>query len=340
MNIYQVIDLEGCRTESKCAFALDVLNGLSKQPREIPSKYLYDTRGSYLFEQITELPEYYQTQSEIEIIRQRIDFLRQLISPAPFRLVELGVGDGRKTKLLIQDFLKHGIEFEYAPIDVCPITIEKVVDELKQDYSHTQLKVLGIIADYSEALQWIGSHNSKRNIVLFLGSSIGNFDKQQIVQFLHQMWVSLNEGDIAFIGFDLKKSLPVLERAYNDSAGVTKEFNLNLLDRINRELEGDFVRENFDHYSFYNPAEGRMESWLMSRKNQKVFLRTLQKTFEFEAWEGIHVENSYKYNLKDLKHLADQVGFVTDTVLLDSKNYFAEAIWQIKKIDAAIGAFI
>ena len=191
------------------------------------------------------------------------------------------------------------------------------------------LKVLSPIT--LTALTWLQEAEPARNIVFFLGSSIGNFDKNEVQHFLHHVWTVLNDGDYIFIGFDLKKDIQVLQRAYADSQGITAEFNLNLLDRVNRELGGNFDRSKFHFQSFYNPSEGRVESWLISTVEQAVTINELQKVFHFEAWEGLHVENSYKYGVKDIEELARANDFIVEREFLDSKEYFAGAIWKIKK---------
>lgn len=328
---YTVLNIENAVRDSRQSLALDVLEGLSQKPKTIPSKYLYDDRGSKLFEQITKQKEYYPTKSEFEILNIRKEDIRRLASNEPFRLLELGAGDAHKTKVLLQNFLKYDLQFEYILVDCCAEMVQHVVDALSREYRNTPLRVRGIIADYSTALTWLEQKHSMRNMVLFLGSSIGNFNLQQTQHFLRELWNSLNDGDAVFIGFDLKKDIDILQNAYNDSAGITREFNMNLLDRINRELQADFDRNLFKHHSFYNPSEGRMESWIISTQPQDVTIHHLQKTFSFNAWEGIHVENSYKYSINELQKLAEFTGFSTKDLLVDSRGYFADVIWNVIK---------
>lgn len=333
---YRILNLEESGFCPSGRFDLDVLDGLTSKPKELPSKYLYDAIGSHLFENIMKLEEYYPTGCELEILTRCKRDLQQMTGKSPFRLVELGVGDAKKTRILLRHLVDEGHEFEYVPIDCCQEMVEEVVSTLQKEFRFSPLSVLGIIADYTTALQWLSKENGVRNIVLFLGSSIGNFDPKQAQQFLHQIWNALSDGDSVFIGFDLKKDIAMLERAYDDSRGITREFNLNLLDRMNRELDADFNRDQFFHHSYYNPCEGRMESWLVSKITQTVTIGRLQKSFDFQPWEGIHVENSYKYSIKDIEELADAMGFVICDELLDSKGYFVDAIWQVKKIQAPI----
>jgi L-histidine N-alpha-methyltransferase len=265
-------------------------------------------------------------------LERRKQDIYQIATRAPFRLIELGVGDARKTKVLLNHFLEQGLQFEYVIVDFCQERIEQTVASLQKEYNRPGLTVLGIVADYSTALVRLKGENNLRNIVLFLGSSIGNFEFRQMRDFLQEMWNAINDGDCVLIGFDLKKDIHILQSAYNDKAGITREFNLNLLDRLNRDLEADFDRNKFLHHSFYNPAHGRMESWVISNQKQTITFAKLQKAFEFDTWEGIHVENSYKYDLKEIGKLAETVGFSLDGKFIDSKGYFADVIWEVKKL--------
>ncbi len=328
-NSYQIHNLE--KQDDPNSFALDVLKGLSNNPKSLPSKYLYDSKGSFLFEKIMELEEYYPTQCELEILTRCKQEIREIAAQSPFRLVELGVGDARKTKIIINDFLAHGIEFEYVLIDYCEEMVEQVVESLKNDFQNSSLKVKGIVAEYSSALNWLGNQAPMRNIVLFLGSSIGNFNGPQTQDFLFQLWNVLSENDCVFIGFDLKKNVKILEKAYNDPKGITRDFNLNILDRMNAELDADFNRDKFVHHCFYNPTEGRMESWLLSIIPQTVTIKSIQKSFRFDSWEGVHLENSYKYSIEYIEKLAEKLGFDVNRELIDTKGYFAEAIWNVNK---------
>lgn len=319
-------------------FALDVLEGLSSNPKYLPAKYHYDEKGSQLFQKITELKEYYLTRYDLSILDNFKQDLVELVARKPFRMVELGVGDARKTNVLLKHFLNSGLSFEYVPVDCCQYMLSSVVTKLSQTYANSNLNVLGITADYFNALSWLGTETSKRNLVLFLGSSIGNFGPIEVKQFLYHMWSVLKNGDYLLMGFDLKKDVSVVEAAYNDIEGVTSEFNFNLLDRMNEELGANFNRKKFKFHSYYNPREGRIESWLLSKEPQTVSILELQKDVDFEAWEGIHVENSYKFSLKDIKDLAESTGFVLKNQFIDNQGYFAETLWEVKKIPRNLGA--
>ncbi len=328
---YGVLHLENKSLDSEHVFALDVLEGLSAHPKTIPSKHLYDEHGSRLFHKITELDDYYQFRCELEVLEQFKHQILQMIGKAPFRLIELGVGDGRKTRMLLRHFLDQGVEIEYFPIDYCSAIVSTVVESLKQEFSGRPLKVVGMEADYFSSFSWLEKKSARRNVVLFLGSSIGNLDRHETEHLLHHMWNSLNQGDLVLIGFDLKKDISVLERAYNDSAGITRAFNINLLNRMNRELNAHFNPAQFKHYSFYNPGKARMESWIISKISQTIEIEKLQKEFSFEAWEGVHVENSYKYDFKNIADLALCTDFLVKREMVDAKGYFTAAILEVHK---------
>lgn len=328
---FSIINCEELSLSTLASFSLDILNGLSSTPKTIPSKYLYDERGSLLFEQITEQIEYYPTNCEVEILNRRKEDISRLTQFRPFRLLELGVGDARKTKLLLKHFLESGLDFEYILVDCCRETIRQTINQLKIEFSVFPLTAIGLAGDYSSAFGWLNGQQKLKTIVLFLGSSIGNFEPKQMINFFNGLWNSLNHEDAVFIGFDLKKNIDTLQLAYNDKAGITREFNLNLLDRMNREFNATFDRNFFIHHSFYNPAQSRMESWIVSTCSQTVTFEKLHRSIHFEPWEGIHVESSYKYNLEEIETLAQKMGFIIDEKLMDSKGYFVDAIWHVNK---------
>ena len=310
-------------------FALDVLVGLSKSAKSISSKYLYDAEGNRLFQQITTLPEYYLTQCEFEILHNHKQEIAELIGGSRFNLVELGAGDGQKTKVLLEHFLKIGLDFRYVPIDICEAAVQGLIGGLDQ-YS-SQLQIEGLVAEYFDGLKWLSNMNEQRNVVLFLGSNIGNFSHSEARVFLYSLWNALKDGDSILIGFDLKKDIQQLERAYNDSQGITAQFNLNLLRRINRELGGNFNIDQFQYYSRYNVISGAMESYLVSCKKQVVYIETLNQLFCFKAWEPVHTEYSHKFLESDIALLAEETGFKIVSQLSDSRQYFIDSLWQVGK---------
>jgi dimethylhistidine N-methyltransferase len=312
------------------AFALDVLEGLSQRPKRIPSVYLYDKKGSELFRRITSLEAYYLTQSEQEILTVHKEEISQSLPRQSFNLIELGSGDGRKTVLLIDHFIKKQLQFEYITLDISPESVNGLTLSLEQMFS-PGLKVTGIIAEYFDGLKWLSNKNRSRNLTLFLGSNIGNFDYQAARRFLRHLWDCLKPDDQLLIGFDLKKDIGTLNRAYNDPEGVTREFNMNLLDRINRELGGEFDREKFIYYSGYEVTTGAVESYLVSTKRQEVLIRDLDAVFPFEAWEPIHTESSYKYLENEIFCLASETGFEVQKDFFDARRYFADSLWRVIK---------
>ena len=314
------------------AFVTDVLVGLSQTPKRLSSRYFYDDRGSRLFQKIMNLPEYYLTACEFEILESQTDEFSSLLGEEPFNLVELGAGDGRKTSILLEHFLKKDFAFQYIPIDISEAAMQTLSRHLNNNFPELTSK--GIVAEYFDGLKWLNHMSSERNLVLFLGSNLGNFDKAHARAFLHNLWNALDDGDLAVIGFDLKKDIDIMLKAYNDSEGVTAEFNLNLLHRINRELGGDFDLSKFQFHSSYDVFTGAMESYLVSKEKQTVFIKEISQSFSFEAWEPIHTEYSYKYLESDIRELAAETGFKIQKQLYDSKKYFVDSIWRVEKIDS------
>jgi dimethylhistidine N-methyltransferase len=311
-------------------FATDVLVGLSISPKSLPCKYLYDTEGSRLFQRIMELPEYYLTRCEFEILSYYRQRLAAMLRGKPFHLIELGAGDGRKTKLLIECFLGRELRFKYVPIDICREAIGGLINELGACYPSLDME--GLVCEYAEGLDWLSDLNGKAvNLVLFLGSTIGNLTHSEARVFMHNLWKALNPGDYVLIGFDLKKDIRVMNLAYNDSRGITAEFNRNLLRRINRELGGDFDPARFSYFSSYNVRCGAVESFLVSREKQDVHLAALKTRISFEPWEPLQTEFSHKYLESEVEAIALETGFYPIEHALDSRGYFMDSLWQVRK---------
>lgn len=308
------------------AFARDLLAGLGRRPRRIPSMYFYDEIGSRLFQQISELDEYYLTRCEHEILERSAAELAAVLAGGPFRLVELGAGDGRKTKVLLHSFARQGLRFEYMPVDICEDTLVELTGSLGAQYAASAFRVRGIVAEYFDALSVLDERDKPRDVVLFLGSNIGNFEPAEAVRFLRGVRATLAGGDLLLIGFDLIKDRVTIERAYNDRQGVTREFNFNLLDRINRELGGDFRREAFEHEAPYNAQLRRMESWFISRRDQAVRIDALDRTFDFRRGEGIHVESSYKFSEAGIHRLAAAAGFTVERQFFERRHWFVDSL--------------
>jgi uncharacterized SAM-dependent methyltransferase len=197
--------------------------------------------------------------------------------------------------------------------------------------SHPTLTTHGIVGDYFASIRHLENTSDSRKLVLLLGSNIGNFDFPSAKRFLHSIWKCLNHNDLLLIGFDLKKDIDVLTRAYNDKKGITRAFNLNVLTRINNELDGEFDLNRFSHHGMYNPRHGAMESYLVSLEQQEVHIGALEKTFEFNPYEAIHLELSHKYLLSDMHKMANETGFNVLKNWQDSQGYFADGLWQVNK---------
>lgn len=309
------------------AFARDIDLGLSNTPKHLPSRYFYDERGDKLFQDIMALDEYYLTRSEYAIFEQHKQRILEHFSRGDqrFRLIEFGAGDGLKTKVLLSHFLEQKADFSYLPIDISQNALDGMVADLNEVMPG--LDVRAQQGEYFSALRAIPSDAGSRKAVLFLGSNIGNFMDNPGDAFLSQLSASLNPGDILLIGMDLKKEPSRVLAAYNDPKGVTADFNLNLLDRINRELGGNFNREDFVHYPIYNPHSGICKSYLVSRKNQDVYIEAIGKEFHFDAWEAIFMEVSRKYDLKSIESMAARNGFTVAEHLFDPDKNFTDSIW-------------
>lgn len=309
------------------AFARDVQQGLSASPKQIPSKYFYDNRGDSLFQQIMQMDEYYLTNCEFEILDNNKGklFDHFYANKKPFELVEFGAGDGLKTKLLIGHFLENNAKFQYIPIDISQNALDLLASDLDNKFSRLEYSCL--CGDYFECLSSLNGQD-KRKAVLFLGSNIGNFSDQEAVAFLRQVRKNLSKGDFMLTGFDMMKDPDVILRAYNDPQGITADFNLNLLDRINRELGADFNPRMFRHYPVYDPVKGEARSYLVSLRAHSVYIEAINQEFQFEAWEAIYTEISRKYNLKQIHHLAELSGFRMVDNYIDGKKYFVDSLWR------------
>lgn len=311
-------------------FADDVLRGLSATPKFLSSKYFYDDEGSRLFQQIMDLPEYYLTRAEFEIFSTKTQEIFQAFTTASaeFDLIELGAGDGTKTAVLIDYFLKQAADFSYLPIDISQEAVNSLTEKFKNEFP--TLSINPQTGDYFRRLETLKTESKRRKIILFLGSNIGNFSDEQARDFFGQLRHVMNDDDLLFVGFDLQKDPRVILQAYDDAQGVTAEFNLNLLTRINRELGADFNLPDFSHYAIYRPNECAARSFLISRKTQTVHIEALNKSFDFAAWEPIFMEISQKYSLQMIENIAEASGFRVAKNFFDSKHYFVDSLWTTK----------
>ena len=311
-------------------FAEDVRKGLSSNPKYLLSKYFYNQKGDKLFKQIMALDEYYITNSEFEIFNSSKEEFLKLFNPQNglgFQIIEFGAGDGQKTKVLLKHFLKEAAKFKYIPIDISGNALKSLAEDLKNNFP--QLEVDGIQDDYFKALKKLNLEGNTRKVVLFLGSNIGNFPNGQAIDFLKKLSFNLSEDDLVMIGFDLKKDPSTILSAYDDKEGVTREFNFNLLERINQELGGNFDLKTFKHFPSYDPVSGATKSYLISRIRQTVKVEALGQEFHFLPWEPIATELSQKFNMVDVENLAIKSGFKIKENYYDSNSYFVDSIWEL-----------
>ena len=300
----------------------EVIRGLEKDQKSLPSKYFYDERGSKLFEKITELKEYYPTRTEISIMRDNMpDIIRILGSD--IILAELGSGSSKKTRLLLDHL---SCITSYIPIEISEQYLANVVQKLNREYPDLQIDP--VCTDYTTPFQLPDISKPYNNIVFFYpGSTIGNFQPLQAKSFLSNLSSLLNPGDSMLVGVDLKKDINVLEAAYNDRQGVTAQFNKNILRHINHKLDANFDLGKFRHKAFYNDEKGRIEMHLVSSKNQTVTIEG--QIFQFEKDESIHTENSYKYSIAEFKTLVSE-WFSVEKIWTDPNDYFSMQYLQIK----------
>ncbi len=306
------------------AFAKDVLSGLAQRPKKLPSKYFYDARGDKLFQDIMNMPEYYLTNCEYEILDTQKSTILHLIGDEAFDLIELGAGDGTKTKLLLEYFLEQEANFCYSPIDISGNVLKHLKADVEEKWPNLHCEPLQ--GDYFKVLEDLSHTVHIKKVLLFMGANIGNLSRRKAVDFLLHVGEYMSEGDLLIIGFDLKKDPDIILNAYNDPAGITAAFNLNLLRRINRELKADFQLDQFKHWETYDPVTGATRSFLVSTCEQDV--QILDKTIHFDAWEAIDVELSQKYDPHMIEDLASSTGFKVVRHLFDSRRYFVDSVWQ------------
>jgi len=315
-------------TTTNTTFAAEILKDLTSRPRRLSSKWFYDTSGDKIFQDIMAMPEYYLTNCEREIYKKCGPDLLKAIGGQPFDLIELGAGDGTKTEHLIDRFIAYGAKFTYRPIDISANAIELLGQMVNVQWPNLPYAPLN--DDYFAALDRLGNSNKGiRRLVLFPGANVGNFPQEQAADFLRHLRGFLRPGDLLLTGFDLKKNPDVILSAYNDKTGLTADFNLNLLRRINRELGGDFNLVQWRHWESYDPQTGAARSFLVSRTNQKVTIGALDRSFRFDAWEAVGVEVSQKYSKREIEALAGASGFTHIRHFLDKKEWFADSLWRV-----------
>ena len=301
------------------SFAEEIAFSLNQDYKFISPKFFYDNKGSNLFESICSLPEYYPTRTEVSILKKLENDLPPYLDEN-VRLVELGSGASVKTRLILDVFTKLQPKTEYFPIDISEILTESS-EQLLKDYA--TLNITGIIDTYEGGLEFLQNYDDKKNLIIFLGSSFGNFSPEDGRIFLKKIFSTMKQGDLFLIGLDLVKDKKILESAYDDSQGVTAKFNLNVLSRINDELGADFIINNFSHYSIYNEDDQRIEMNLKSLTPQSVMIKKSNLSLNLDEGELIHTEHSHKYKPSQIKMLLGDVGFEIKNMWLDDKKYFS-----------------
>ncbi len=310
--------------------AADTYKGLSSKPKYLLSKYFYNKRGSKLFQKIMHMPEYYLTDCELEIIKNHKQAIFEAISGLDnaFDLIELGAGDGLKTKVLLAHFYEYQAPFRYVPIDISATAVRKLEEDIHALFP--QMVIDGQIGDYFHLLDAMSKQSHIQKVLLFLGSNIGNMDRKQSIDFLKKLRSVMQGKDLLIIGFDLKKDPHIIKLAYNDPHGYTAAFNLNVLQRINDELQADFNLSRFSHIESYNPETGTAKSFLVSECEQKVQVSAIDETFDFEKGEAIYTEMSQKYDMDMILDLADHSGFEIVRNFTDHRQFFMNSIWKLK----------
>lgn len=300
------------------AFAEEVIAGLTAPHKRLPCKLFYDEHGSALFEEITRLPEYYLTRTELEILSRSAPEIALAACP-PVSVVELGAGTATKTRTLLRAISRRQIRVKYYPVDISPSALAEAKQRVREDLPGALVRPF--VADFAHGFGFL-REISGRKLVLYLGSSIGNFDENEAVRLLAQVRAELSHDDSLLLGTDMAKSAEALVAAYDDSSGVTAEFNKNILRRINRELDGDFDLNSFRHIAEWNPMRSRIEIYLESRCPQDVTLRLTGSRMRFRAGERIHTENSYKYSPDMVQRLLCRSGYKVAKSWFDDRRWF------------------
>ena len=311
-------------------FASHIRKGLCQRSGEkwIDPKFFYNEKGSYLFDRICLQHEYYLTRAETEILERYSKDIVSNLKCTAASMIEFGNGSSLKTRIILKHFSSQGVDVMYFPIDISQTALISSITSLSSEFRN--LDIIGISSEYLEGIRKIfclidaSTSIPRKKVIFFLGSSIGNFEPDTTRSFLNSIRHSMqtDKGDSLFIGFDLEKDPHILESAYNDRAGITSKFNLNLLKRINNDLGGTFNLRDFSHYATYNKKKKRIEMYIISKRNQEIYVRDLGQTVNLKKNERIHTENSYKYSIDEIKQLAEKSGFTVVKNYMDAKMWF------------------
>jgi dimethylhistidine N-methyltransferase len=313
-------------TELQSTLATDTVKGLTASPKQLSSRYFYDQEGSKIFQQIMHMQEYYLTDCEYEIFnKQAYSIVKEFFNHKhPIELIELGAGDGLKTKLLIKELLRQKVAFRYIPIDISEEILVGMANNIRNDFKG--LEVAPKTGDYFDMMEELRLISNAPKVFLFLGSNIGNFSRQESITFLQHIRSVIRQQDKILIGFDLKKDPEIIIKAYKDPHGYTSRFNLNLLTRLNRELGANFKVEDFEHAPMYDPLNGVAKSYLVSKKDQIVHFELLNQSFSFKKWEAVFTERSQKFDEEMIHNLAQESGFEVVKQYTDERKYFNDSL--------------
>jgi dimethylhistidine N-methyltransferase len=309
-------------------FLKDVLKGLQSSPKYLDSKYFYDKKGDELFQKIMSSDDYYLTNCEMEIFTKQTAAIADAAADGqqPLDVIEFGAGDATKSSHLLKELLKRKAIDTYFPIDISDNIIQLLNKTLPPVLPG--LNIHGLNGEYFSMLSKANEISNNKKLVLFLGANIGNFKFNEMPQFCSRLRNELSEGDLVLIGFDLKKHPRKIRNAYDDAQGFTRQFNLNLLTRINRELNADFDTEQFDHYASYDPDNGACKSYLVSLAKQDICIDK-NNLIHFEKDETIFMEISQKYSIEVIDRTALESGFTPVAHFFDGNEYFTDVVWRV-----------
>lgn len=303
------------------AFEKDVISGLTAYPKHLSSKFIYDKKGDKLFQDIMAMPEYYLTECEFNILKNQSAAIAEKFNLKDgFDLIELGAGDGQKTKLLLNHLAEIEANFTYLPVDISQNALDKLGSALENELPKIDFKLLQ--GSYFQVLNQLSSYNKRQKVILVLGSNIGNLMHKDAIDFLKKIEENMSAEDLLFMGFDQKKHPKIILDAYNDPNGITEAFNKNLLERINKEMDGNFDLDHFFHWETYDPETGTAKSFLVSKTAQEVKINKLGMSVNFKAWETIHTEISQKYDDTIVEWLASKANLSIDRVFESESGYY------------------
>ena len=317
------------QTTTHTAFEKDVIKGLSDYPKHLSSKFIYNKKGDKLFQDIMAMPEYYLTNSEYNILKHQSSGIAEKFKlKEGFDLIELGAGDGKKTKLLLSHLVEIEANFNYLPVDISQNALDELGNALNNELPKVSYELLQ--GSYFEVLNQLSSYNKRQKVILVLGSNIGNLMHEDAIDFLSKIEENMSSEDLLFMGFDQKKHPQTVLDAYNDPKGLTEAFNKNLFVRMNEEFDANFDLDSFFHWETYDPETGTAKSFLVSSRAQQVKIPKLELTVDFKAWETIHTEISQKYDDETVEWLASEANLNIDRVFESENGYYKNYTFKKK----------